>query len=82
MVTETNNPPAFPRSYTEMNSSQQGMSLRDYFAAKALAAFIVNEGPVQKWGAEYSSVTHESGYASDAERAYRYADAMLAEREK
>lgn len=54
---------------------QLGMTLRDYFAAKALAALIghegkddVNRGP--------------KGVPILAKFAYEYADAMLLEREK
>ena len=57
--------PAFPKNYGIPN---EGMTLRDYFAAKALQAHITNNlnlrpEDVAKW-------------------AYRYADAMLVERER
>jgi hypothetical protein len=57
--------PAFPLQIVE--NYQEGMSLRDYFAAKAM----------QTWMTEY-----QASDESVAEWAYRTADAMLAEREK
>ena len=57
---------AFP-CWSDRNN--QGMSLRDYFAAKAMAALLTNRDlnmPVEQF----------------ADTAYRFADAMLAERAK
>jgi len=65
------NEPAFPTHYTEM----AGMSLRDYFAAKAMAALIIcadQDNP-------------QSAFANNkncAKWAYEYADAMLDARKK
>lgn len=58
--------PAFP---AELSSSgpQGGMGLRDYFAAKAMAALIAR-APNQEWWPDF---------ATDA---YNMSDAMLAER--
>lgn len=55
--------PAFP-----VGTSYQGMTLRDYFAAKAMQGMIVDPG---------------SGYSNDelASFAYAVADAMLKARE-
>lgn len=47
-----------------------GMTLRDYFAAKALQGILVGE----KW--------HEENRGPMAAEAYLFADAMLAERAK
>jgi hypothetical protein len=57
-----------------------GMTLRDYFAAKALAACIAEpvEGVAQCVAFELSETTA----ADFAKAAYRFADAMLKEREK
>jgi hypothetical protein len=55
----------------ESESSQDGMSLRDYFAIKALPAVTAGD--------------HTDGQGDPerhAAQAYRYADAMLAERKK
>ena len=61
----TPNPPAFPilvvdrpKELTQYN----GMSLRDYFAAKAMQSFCANT---------------RTSFQEDAELAYRMADAML-----
>jgi hypothetical protein len=56
--------PAFPT-----NLSDDGMSLRDYFAAKAMQSIMAD-------GKQYS------GFDEIAEYAYEVADAMLAERSK
>ena len=62
---------AFPCGYhPEGNSADQdGMTLRDYFAAKAMQGFIGN--------CDYNQTAK-----SLAENAYYTADAMIAEREK
>ena len=61
------NPQAFPRWEGDFNQSK-GMTIRDYFAGQALIGLV--------------TVDHDMGielYASDA---YKYADAMLKERDK
>lgn len=74
-----NNPRAFPNDYA-MNP---GMTLRDYFAAKALAGWL--SGPCQGdalddyFDDERAFAEHR---AAVAKAVYAYADAMLAEREK
>jgi len=57
--------PAFPTK-EPLSSDVLGMSLRDYFAAKAMPSFIVNGAQV----------------ADAASAAYEIADAMLAARAK
>lgn len=52
----------------------QGMSLRDYFAAKAMPRLIPTEG--------WTDMHIEKCAQEAAEQAYRVADAMLAERSK
>lgn len=67
---------AFPIPASDLSGSYEpepGMSLRDYFAAKAMAAFNANPG---SWGSP--NVNDEE----IAKMAYRQADAMLAERDK
>jgi hypothetical protein len=66
-----NNPPAFPSSNEVtlndwVSSGHSGMTLRDYFAAKAMQALLGYE---------------ESTLENDAEVAYAMADAMLKARE-
>lgn len=71
-----NNPMAFPLSHeTDFN---QGMTLRDYFAAKAMQGLISNPAQydnylVNDWG------IHEQRLS---DMSYSIADAMLAERNK
>jgi len=79
-----NNPRAFPLSGEKRDgwgNAQEGMSLRDYFAAKAMASIIVTEemfcGRVSPEEAEEACST----IPEMAEDAYRYADAMLEARE-
>lgn len=67
--------PAFPvPMYTNKDGNprpiiEAGMTLRDYFAGQALAGMLANSRDWDEAG------THEC-----AASAYRYADAMLAER--
>jgi hypothetical protein len=69
-----NNPPAFPttmHNYGDGKYASHGMTLRDYFAAKAMQAFIIANGPAP-----------QGGWPTYAERtAYLVADAMLKARE-
>jgi hypothetical protein len=67
-----NNPPAFPVSGEWSQIKERGMTLRDYFAAKALQGIIASE----RLGDEEFATADM--YARDA---YRYADAMLKARE-
>ena len=61
--------PAFP---TDTATVQYGMTLRDYFAAKAMQALIIANGPAP-----------QGGWTAYAERtAYLVADAMLKAREQ
>lgn len=53
------------------------MSLRDWFAGMALSSFAVKVG----FGYE-NAEAHQCNYESEAINAYKYADAMLKEREK
>lgn len=62
---------AFPSHGTMGEVAQQGMTLRDYFAAKAMNGMLVDMPD----GGEYSM----SELARDA---YEVADTMLAERSK
>ena len=66
MKTQPDNPPAF-----SLGTYNQGMTRRDYFAAKAMQALLARPDWTQERDQDYI-----------AERAYKQADAMLAEREK
>jgi hypothetical protein len=86
-----NNPQAFPQEWT-MNGTtdnwENGMSLRDYFASKAIANLSVSIRPktlydrfklfLRNFGFE-NEVNYERQYDndSDAEYCYLLADAML-----
>lgn len=72
--------PAFPvAGVVGMHNGQGGMSLRDYFAAKALLGIL----------SDSNFLTHSTKGTKDADEwrgniaghAYEYADAMLAARE-
>jgi len=74
MSTQHNGGQAFPvpagnYSGGESWSSDEGMSLRDYFAAKAMAAYVTKEGPASDEDGDFV-----------AKYAYEIADAMLRER--
>ena len=66
------NPPAFPRPASDahqhgMHKSQEGMTLREYFAAKAMQGMMVD--------------VHDPACAYIAKTAYEIADAMMKARE-
>ncbi len=61
-----NNPPAFPSVFDH----ERGMTLRDYFAAKAMQGFMANKSNPMHFQPE-----------NDANWAYSIADAMLRARE-
>jgi len=63
-----NNPPAFPAPAGVSHITEQGMTLRDYFAAKAIIAYHAD--------GNYSS------YEDVANWCYALADAMLEAREQ
>jgi hypothetical protein len=71
-----NNPKAFPMNWVKQEApnlnvifEQQGMTLRDYFAAKAMQGFAAYIGP-------------SMAFESRAKVAYDWADAMLKAREQ
>jgi hypothetical protein len=66
-----NNPPAFPNEgFNGWGEPFQGMTLRDYFAAKAMQAFLSD--PEWRQEMDFEDTTHA---------AYHMADAMLKARE-
>lgn len=73
------NPQAFPRPVSEspngdIEYAELGMTLRDYFAGKAMAGLIASHAHPQSFG--YPDPEEVANWCG------RYADAMLAEREK
>ena len=83
MSAQDNGGPAFPeiriRSGDNYNPPMKlyygGMTLRDYFAAKALQGFAAHLSGATKRG-------NETGPEANARLAYEYADAMLEARKK
>lgn len=69
-MTTDNGGPAFPATHFDLAEHEHGMSLRDYFAAKAMQAYASDEA----WRIDMSN--HETARA-----AYNMADAMLKARE-
>ena len=61
--------PAFPAHHFDLAEGEHGMTLRDYFAAKAMQA-------------DMQDGIREDDYAWCAIRAYKMADAMLKQREQ
>lgn len=86
-----NGGPAFPREDYQTNGcedkplGQQGMSLRDYFAAKAMHAELNTAGAFEAPARALSEEAEKAGRSIEEQiafNAYTLADAMLAEREK
>jgi len=69
------NPPAFPNVNTHERS---GMTLRDYFASKAIQSILINSNENIKDG---TTDSHYSQLCFLAKEAYDVADAMLKQRE-
>ncbi len=63
--------PTSPSHYGSADGVYGGMTLRDYFAGQALMSML---SPIQEIGKETPALA--------AELAYRFADAMIEEREK
>jgi hypothetical protein len=81
-----NNPPAFPaQGYSTFGGQglnmvyAEGMTLRDYFAAKAMQGLMSG-----RWKSDINGTTYDA-YRADADQwaksAYHFADAMLKARE-
>jgi len=67
------NQPAFPCEYEGHLPQRNGMTLRDYFAAKAMQGFLTNDNLLRascEWHPDGSEI-------SIAQLAYHQADAML-----
>lgn len=79
---------AFPESCTEggyQANVSSGMSLRDYFAAKAMQGMLAagaNWSSMYAGSIDYLDDGRQVSHSPDVETAYRIADAMLAERNK
>jgi hypothetical protein len=71
-MSDNNNEPAFPHS--RLGSDADGMTLRDYFAAKAMAGFCADPSVEWKHGREIETTL--------AKLAYDVADAMIQVRQQ
>ena len=77
--------PAFPQpiflagndNTINVTSAQNGMSLRDYFAAKNIAAALIAIGSRRWW-----QIVIRFNISENVRVAYEIADAMIAERDK
>lgn len=75
-----NNPPAFPIPFETHND---GMTLRDYFAARAMQGYISAKAwhPDFVYPTDFNFDAGERAADAVAVAAYQYADAMLKARE-
>ena len=71
--------PAFPFPVLHGSNAPTGMTLRDYFAAKAMEALIHSGATVQRHTAD--GILTVPARVAIPPLAYEYADAMLAARE-
>lgn len=86
---KNNGYPAFPTESEHQSGENRwhfaGMTLRDYFAAKAMQA-IISKMPLfdseGEFGKKSTKPENKKINSDVAESAYYYADAMIAEREK
>ena len=69
----TNYDSAFPGSA----STSDGLTKREYFACKMLAAIVANEGAAGKWPDGADGPAKESIRQQDARRACLYAGALI-----
>lgn len=75
---ELGNDKAFPLISPDGTGVNQGMSLREYFAAKAMQGLLANS----EWMEKYKGVSYLMPNHAVAENAIGYADALLAELSK
>ena len=79
-----NNLPAFPKTpFIELGTPQNGMTLRDYFAAKALQGYISAKAwhPDFVYSADFNFDAGKRAADAVAVSAYKWADAMMKARE-
>lgn len=75
---KSNGGPAFPLEGSSKRNANSGMTLRDYFAAKAMQGMIANGD----WVSRMASRTGAEPSECTSSAAYEVADAMLLERAK
>jgi hypothetical protein len=66
--------PAFPAMHFDLTDNEHGMTLRDYFAAKAMQGLVAANWCADLRNDHYGESTGNSTVARDA---YMIADAML-----
>ena len=78
-----NNPPAFPLSGDWSQIKEKGMTLRDYFAAKAMQGYISAKAwhPDFVYPTDFNFNAGERAADAVAVSAYKWADAMMKARE-
>ena len=72
-----NGGPAFPAMHFDMAENEHGMTLRDYFAAKAMQGMLASG-----WCADVRELMPPQGNREVAIDAYLMADAMLKARQQ
>lgn len=77
-MSANNGGPAFPAMHFDLADYEHGMTLRDYFAAKAMAAGLVN---ARLPGLEKGDKDAQRVLDSECVGFYKIADAMLKARE-
>ncbi len=73
--------PAFPRSGNINVASQEGMSLRDYFAAMSMGQIMGSNAP-SSFARDNPQLEVDAIIRALASQSYEIADQMLKEREK
>lgn len=87
MPDEIDNPPAFPPNagWRDDDPNCRGLSIRDYFAAKAMAGLMMDYAINESSKDTVEDIKREKGFISSREAivfmSYKYADAMLAARQ-
>ena len=86
MVVGMNNPPAFPlhnHGVQTLGMHISGMTLRDYFAAKAMQGYISARGwhPDFTYPADFNFEAGKRAADAVSVSAYKWADAMMKARE-
>jgi hypothetical protein len=75
--------PAFPRDYAHPLHGHNGMTLRDYFAAKAMQSLIAGSfTEIGQEGIEANRQPFQNIEDLMSETSFKYADAMLKAREQ
>ena len=81
-----NDTPAFPSQEINQQYANEpiknGMTLRDYFAAKAMQGFIANIDTLEKYFEESEIYTRDEMSSKVSEMAYDFSDAMMKAREE